>query len=244
MGTVVTMPEEIGIRPSELLKISALPSETENAPRQLTSSANEVVRAVVSVLDDMITAALGARTSQEFVAVRTNVFPRYFSAMAALGSLIRVTVSKHAITRLLNESLCELEADFRELGAAAFGAELRDRGLFTVWTLRQISELAEQMQKIEGASDDETARKFAIYALWSRFHIDCLVKAMRAGMPIFPEVSEDIVDGLRAAVDAYAWIKQAVNDHAGISEPDMPPVPWDAEDEALLSDSMRDLKNL
>lgn len=247
MGTAVIVPEEIRVKSSELLELSGLPSEREQAPKQLSNSANEIVRAVVSVIDDMITVAMGCRTAEDFAAARTKVFPRYFSAMAALGALIRITVSKHAIARLLNESLCELEADFRESGAAIFGAELRDRGLFTVWTLRRINELAEKMQKISAkdgvSSDEETARKFASYALWSRFHIDCLVKAMRTGTPIFPEVVESIVDGLRAAVDAYGWIRQAVNDHTGVVEPDLPAVPWEAEDEVLLSDSMRDLDN-
>lgn len=116
-----------------------------------------------------------------------------------------------------------------------------------MWTLRKINDLAEKMQKISAkdgfASDEENARKFASYALWSRFHIDCLVKAMRTGTPIFPEVVESIVDGLRAAVDAYGWIRQAVNDHTGVVQPDLPMVPWEAEDEVLLSDSMRDLDN-
>jgi hypothetical protein len=46
---------------------------------------------------------------------------------------------------------------------------------------------------------------------------------------------------LRAAVDAYAWIRQAVDLRAPVTEPQLSPVEWTPDDELLLNDSMRDL---
>jgi hypothetical protein len=244
MGSAaVILPRNIGIDPSELLKLVGLPSEREHAPKQLSGSANEMVRAVVSIVDDMIVSTMEKRTAEEFAAARSEVFPQYFAAMVALGGLIRITVPKPVIDRVIAESLCELEADFRDLGAATFGSELRDRGLFTVWTLRKINDLAEEFQKatVESRDSGEIGKKFAVHAIWARFHIDCLVKSMRTRKPIFPEVIESIVDGLRAAVNAYAWFRQAVNLHVGASEPSLPAVEWDQEDERFLFDSMRDM---
>jgi hypothetical protein len=249
MGSAaVVLPPDIAANPRELLELVGLPSEIEHAPKRLSGVANELIRSVVSIIDDMVLRTMKERTKEDFSKTRSEVFPQYFAAMAALGSLIKITVPNDDVIRLMAQSLSELEADFRDRGAAAFGSELRDRGIFTVWILRKISDLAQEvaLAPVEGdatKSDNEITKKFAVHAVWARFHIDCLVKSMHSGNPIFPDVVDSIIDGLRAAVNAYAWVRQGVDLRLGEPEPELPPVKWNEEDEALLSDSMRDLKN-
>ena len=91
--------------------------------------------------------------------------------------------------------------------------------------------------------NSEMAMTFASNAVWTRFHVDCLVKSIRTHSPVYPEVVEPIRDGLRAAVNAYAWIRQSLDSCASLAEPQIALVPWDAEDEYLLADSMRDLEH-
>lgn len=247
MGSAaIVLPPDIGANPRELLELVGLPSEVEHAPKRLSGSANELIRSVVSIIDDMILRTLKERTGADFAKVRSEIFPQYFAAMYALGALIRITVPIDDVDVLISQSLSELEADFREHGDATIGAELSRRGLFTVWTLRKINELAQEVVKsaVEGddnKTDNELAKKFAIHAIWARFHTDCLIKSMHSGNPIFPDVVDSIIDGLRAAVDAYAWVRQGVELRLGEPEPELPPVKWDEEDEELLSDSMRDM---
>jgi hypothetical protein len=245
-SSAVIFPKNIGVNPRELLELVGLPSETQRATRQLSGSANDLVRVVVSVVDEMVLRTMEERTADGFSKTRAEVFPQYFVAMVALGALIKVTVPKKDVDWLIAQSLSELEADFRDSGAATFGSELRDRGTFTIWTLRKIHDLAEEVEKLTAVRENaeatnDRAQKFAIHAVWARFHIDCLVKSMRSGKPIFPEIVDSIVDGLRAAVNAYAWIRQEVDQRVGASEPELTPVHWEADDEMLLSDSMRDM---
>lgn len=242
----LVLPEQVGPTPSELLEFVALPSEVENAPKQLSGSANELVRSIASVIDGIVLRTMEERTAEGFAKARMEGFPQYFAAMVALGVLIKIAVPERDIERLRAESLSELEADFRDSGAAAFGTDLRDRGLFTVWTLRKISDLAHEVEnsavpKDILQKDNDVARKFATHAIWARFHIDCLVKSMKSRKPIFPGVVENIADGLRAAVDAYAWIRQAVGLRTPVAEPQLSPVEWTPDDELLLKDSMRDM---
>lgn len=239
MSSAVVYPRQIGPSLRELLDLLGLPSESEQATKQLSGSANELVRAVASIIDSMVLRTMEARTAESFCTVRAEVFPEYFAAMCALGTLLRVVVPKNDIVWMSAQSLSALESDFRNDGAAAFGLELRDRGLFTVWVLRKISDLSDGLDETKEAS--EKAKHFAIAAIWARFHIDCLIKSMQSHKPIFPEVVEPIADGLRAAVNAYALLRQEVDERAGVSEPDLPPVLWEAEDEILLADSMRDM---
>jgi hypothetical protein len=236
----IVLPNDIGVTPSELLELVAMPSETEHTPKQLSGSVNDVVRAVVGVVDAIVLRMMEERTAEGFSKTRAEVFPQYFTAMVALGALIRITVPERDMDWLTSQSLSELEADFRDSGAAKFGSELRDRGLFTVWTLRKLYDLSRDLKSHKSESDGNSARNFAIHAVWARFHIDCLVRSIKSNKPIFPDVVENIVDGLRAAVNAYAWLRHLV-DRSDVPDAGPQSVPWEEEDEILLSDSMRDI---
>jgi hypothetical protein len=241
MGCTAIAWPEIGIKPSSLLDAVGLPSETDHAPKQLSGSANDVMRAAVSVMDDLVLSAIEKRTVEDFVKVRDKVFPEYLSALFAFGMLMSVAVREDARERLIAESLSELESDFRDDGKPIFGEDLRNRGLFTVWTLRKIVELNDELRRKAATQtiDEDNAKKFVVSAVYARFHVDCLVKSIRNKKPIFPPLVEPIADGLRAAVNAYAHMRQVVD--AGATEPELAPVELDAEDDAWLSDSMRDL---
>jgi len=231
---------------AELLKIIGLPSEKEQAAK-IVDGAGELIRTVVSVIDNLITTCIQKRTAEEFLRTRAEVFPQYFVAMRALGDLSRIVLPKQAIDRLVAESFSEMEADFRELGAATFGTDLTDRGMFTVWTLRKIHDLAQEIMassslKENESKDSEMGMEFVTLAVWNRFHVDCLTKSMRAKKPIYPEVVEPIRDGLRAAVNAYACIRRWADLRNPKPEPELGPIEWTEDDERLLIDSMRDLE--
>jgi hypothetical protein len=240
----MTLPRPI-INIGELLKIVGLPTERERTAK-LVDRAGDLVRQVVSVIDDLVTRSIEQRTAAEFSTVRGEVFPQYCAAVRALGDLARIVLPQATIERLSMESFSEMEADFREFGSSTFGSDLTERGLFTVWTLRKIYDLAKEISaspvpKEIAEQDAEKARDFVRFALWNRFHVDCLTKSMRAKKPIYPEVVDPIRDGLRAAVDAYAHIRQWADLRNPKPEPDFAPIEWTGDDDALLADSMYDL---
>jgi hypothetical protein len=243
-STALAVPDAGRVSFGDLFRLVGLPSETERAAKQLSGSAEALTRSVTFVIDGLVVRAIESRTAEEFRKTSTEVFPQYFAAMHALGQLIRIIVPADALERLMSESLSELEADLRELGPSAFGSDLSARGSFTVWTLRKIKDLAqefsEQRPSADGQTDADLTMKFVTYAVWTRFHVDCLARSMHGKKPIYPEVVPQITDGLRAAVDAYAWIRQAVELRSQPElESDLAPIPWDEEDELLLRDSMR-----
>lgn len=233
----IAWPKGASVNP-EMLDAVGLPSETDHTAKRLSGSVNDLMLAAVSIMDEMVLSALEKRTAEEFKNRRDEIFPQYMSALFAFAMLFSATVPKDVRESVIAQSLSELEADFRDSGAPVFGEELRNRGMFTVWTLRKIVELTDAVQEM-AFQDEENAKKFVANAVYSRFHVDCLVRSIHNKKPIFPELVEPIADGLRSAVNAYALIRQVVD--VGAVEPELPPVDWDAEDEAWLSDSMRDL---
>lgn len=233
---------------AELLKLVGLPSERARAEK-IVDGANELVRTVITVIDDLVTTAIEKRTAEDFAKARTDIFPQYFAAKRALGDLARIVLPKPTIERLSAESFSELEADFRELGPSMFGSDLTDRGVFTLWTIRKIYDLAQELSasplpKESEAKDAEIAMEYAVAAIWTRFHVDCLAKSMHSKKPIYPEVVEPIRDGLRAAVNAYACIRKWADLRNPRPEPELGPIEWTDEDEELLADSMRDLDSV
>jgi hypothetical protein len=161
--------------------------------------------------------------------------------------LARATVPAHILERLTQESFSEMEAEFRDGALASFGSAVRDQAIFTVWTLRKISDIC---QKIVDAptlpknlpSDDlENFKAFAWYAVLTRFHLDCLLKSMQVQQPIYPEVREVIIDGLRGVVNAYAWARQALDLRCPEILPEIAPVKWDEEEQSLLDEATFDL---
>jgi len=231
----------------QLLKVVGLPTERDRAANA-ADQVNRLFREVVVVIDGLVAASIDQRSSAEFVSMREEVFPQYVAAITALGSLARIVIPKATVDRISLESFSEMEADFRDLGDIILGSDLAERGLFTVWTIRKIYDLAKEIEASElpkesAKEDVEKARDFVRMALWNRFHVDCLIKSMRTNKPIYPGIVEHVRDGLRAAVDAYAHIRQWADIRNPRPDLDPGPIEWTGEDEAFLLDSMHDLEH-
>lgn len=231
---------------SETMTLIGLPSQ-KSARQQLSGTIDDVVKAVAVLVERMISSATERRTAEEFRAAVQESFPVYFRAIVSLSVLLQATVSRQAMESLVSESLSELEADFRDHAMAAFGADMRDQAIFTIWTLRKINDLANiivaagKVAEVHKKQDAEFADHYLQHALRARFHIDCLTSSMHTKKAIYPDILGEISDGLRSAVDAYAWIRQAVNLYAPQVEPDLPSLEPDDEDKELLHESMYDM---
>lgn len=226
-----------------------MPTERSAKPR-LSAKGDEVLKNISAILNEIIFDAIAKRTAQEFNQTFERAFPSYVKLVLSFAGIVSTMVSRSVLARIATESFCELEADLRENGVKCFGADMKDRAVFTVWTLRKISDLLEVLSKSSDVADDrreqdeDFAHRFLTHALRARFSVDCLTLSMQANRPIYPDVLPSMEDGLRSAVDAFAWVKQAV----GLRFPsvhaldlDVSAVPWDDEDQGLLNASMRAL---
>lgn len=229
----------------ELLTFVGFPSK--RSARNLSVSSDEILTGITDIRDQILIAAIENRTSAEFVAARKEVFTNYFRIISAFSSLVRAIVPARSLENLVRESLCELEADFRDQGLIKFGTDARDQAMFTVWTLRKISRLislihaAGPVPENMRADDEKLAIDFSLHSAWAQFHLDCLLASIRFEKPIHPEVLTDIRDGLRAVVNAYGLIRQGVDLRVHSEEPALAACAWDEEDEELLDSSMFDM---
>jgi len=220
------------------------------AKQQLSGSADEVVKTIAAILDEMLLDVISKRTAAEFVEARNDRFPKYIDLVMSYARIASSIIPRHVQIRLVAESFSEFEAEIRANAEHAFGNDMRDRAVFTVWTLRKISDLLERAASHKVADGDEKKdleflTYFLVNALRARFSVDCLRISMRTNNPIYPEVLPELAESLRSAVNAYAWIRQTIDLRAPSNEEAIPvwSDSWNADDQALLDESMHDLAN-
>jgi hypothetical protein len=232
----------IGIR--EPIPFVGLPSK--RSAKQLSGSTEDLVKNIAEVIDQLIVSAIEKRSAAEFHATWVEAFPNYARVMCALGALSRALIPPAVLEQITYQSLSETEAEFRDHAMEAFGSSIRDQALFTIWTLRKINDLAHQLSRTDLAKDDkhkenEFSSSFLYHGLRTRYCLDCLSASMRHQRAIYPEVLNAISDGLRSAVDAYAWIRQCVDLRVEIKEPILPFIDLDEEDRQFIDASARDM---
>jgi len=223
-------------------------SISESSAKQLPASVEVLMRTTYDLLQDCILFAIEKRSAADFIAWRSASFAQYSNAVLELPALVRFAVPAHVVERLNREFFCELEADIRDKGLAAFGSAVRDQAMFTAWTLRKISELLSQMpapgNDLSGEKTEEVSKmfgEFISHAIWTRFHLHCLLTSLRVNKALYPEPLEAILEGLRPAVNAYALARRILDVLVPLQEPPVEPVEWDDEDRCLLAEATRDM---
>ena len=248
MNNAIAVEQSIGsVGLDDLLALVGLPSKRKAATTELSVAANDIFKGTKSFIDGLLLRAISAQTNEEFIAVRKEVLVPYIGAAMSLAKLFKIVVPKQVIAQALNASFIELENEFREQGAFRFGQAAKDQAMFTVWMLRRMSGLVSKitsaptpdaMKEEEGA----LARSYAYNALIAQFHLDVLLAAMRLDTPVQLDVLPTVIDGLRAAVDAYGYARQGLNLRIPEPETVMTAPEWDEEDQELLDSSMHDIQ--
>jgi hypothetical protein len=222
-------------------------SVSERSAKRISGSAEELIRNISGMMEDLVLSVIEKRTAAEFEAIRDKVFPKYCDAVLALASLIPILVPQQVIDRLNREFFCELEADLKDRGLTAFGAAVRDQALFTVWTLRKISDYMSQIASVQASLDKDKQRDAAelgrdciFHAIRTRFHVHCLISSMQSGTSIHPDVIGLMMDGLRSVVNAFGLARRLLDLVVPLPVVDISPVEWDDEDRELLAEATRD----
>jgi hypothetical protein len=230
----------------DLVALVGLPSQRRSAKRLDMQVA--LLESIGSFIDDLLLRAIAAQTKSEFTKTRDEVFVPYARALTSLAHLIRAVVPGPVIERVISESFCELESQFREHGIEQFGATAKDQSLFTVWSLRRTGHLIAKIASMGPAradlkeQDQELARRFSFSVTWTQFNLDCLLAAIRHNRGIQLEVLPEIIDGMRAAVNAYGYAREGLDLRDPPQEPLIEQYQWDSEDQALLDSSMQEME--
>ena len=240
----------IGFEAPDLKDFSAfIGLKPKSSPSRNISTSNEILfKTMLAVSDDLLLRVISEHTAAGFREKRTEVFGNYIKSVVALSEIIDVTIPQTNRTALFEESLTGVNSFLKEEALPRFGPNITDQIIFTFWTIQKTHRILTEIAKCEipgagtHAKDGALSRDFPLWAWWSLFHLDCVVSAIRHDKSIPPGVLDEISDGLRAAVNAYATAREGLNLRQAPALPEtIEPTGWDEEDQELLDDSMEDL---
>src|SRR5438445_4055882 len=227
MGTrmnVAVTADQVGLFPLQEAVLSFLASVSKSSPRTLTPTVSEVFNGCAEEVSSILSNILETRNRADYRREFARSFSKYVGLTLAMSHVASAVIPRESIERLSRESICEMEADFREKGVEAFGEDVRNQALFTVWTLRKINDLVDQiiasnLADSEKKTDVENCAKFNVNFFRAQFGLDCLNQAIEMNKDIYPEVIEELTDGLKSMVNAYAHAREGLELRVPTSEP-------------------------
>lgn len=236
---------EIGI--AELRALVGLKPSRQDG-RELPADLKDLFFRLDDQGDKVLLLAVESRSAEDFRSRREAVIGTYVRIQGAIASLADAIISKMLMKGVVDEGFAALDAQFKTEALARFGEDARDQALFTTWTLRRTMPLLERIQELGPVAadaqdeDQEMGRRCTVNLWWTFFHVDCLRTAIRHDKPLRSEVVETVIDGLRAAVNAYALARQGLTLREGRRSRSVDVLPeWSGEDQQLLAESMADL---
>lgn len=240
---VAMMAEDLGLTLSnqKVESVSSLlASRSKESAQAFAPPALEVFKGCRAEIKNILFTIISTRSGNEQRREFARLFPKYLGLSLSISHFVNAVVDRNVVERLSRESICELEADFRDKADAAFGSSVRSQALFTIWTLRKINDV---ITKIVSANLDENKKEddlaacmqFTVNALRAQMALDSLQMAMDQKIALYPEVSEALVEDLRAMVNAYSWARQGLEVRVQPSDADENVPNLDDEDNALLN---------
>src|SRR5262245_23760233 len=118
---------------------SFLASRSKSSVRTLAPAVSEVFKGCAEEINTILCNIIQTRTGVEYQREFEHAFRKYVELNLAMAYVAKAVIPVDSRERLTRESICEMEADFRDNAQAAFGVVVRDQALFTVWTLRKIN---------------------------------------------------------------------------------------------------------
>lgn len=236
-----------GVRaPVEIGSLGAFYETSSSSDEVLEAREERLISNLLESVTRYVLGAISARTVAEFRNERRKAWPKYVRALRALHDTFVNLVPEEVIASVSRQAMRDLEADIEKRGVAVFGETLTEQALFTLFTVGEIRALAKDLMNAEvppekRAEDLELLQEYHQDSLWAQFHLDGLIAAIRFNRYVAEEIRADVCEGLRAAVNAYAIMKDAAAlRRPSVEEPPVANLPWDEEDERLLASSMRD----
>jgi|SRR5271157_4463943 len=234
--------------PFEVSTLGSFIGQSSSVRTVLIQSDEELVRKLVSMLDNQLLGVLETRSVLEFTQARAEIWQKqkYVRARRALSDTMSNLASESKLEAVSKACMATLAADLQKQRGVRFGDELTEQAVFTMWTFARISAFAQKVQDAGEACDKDADLKlnaeYQLHLLWAQFHMDAVVAAMKFKKTIRDDVQHVICEGLRSAVNAYAILREALALRVSPVQGSSPAaLPWDDEDERLLASSMRDM---
>jgi hypothetical protein len=207
---------------------------------RLQTRAAQAAEGIFALLDDLSYQVATCPTAEDFKEYRKSIYPRYIELTTALASIVRATLRPDDLPGLIDASLLQLQTEFSN--SSYFGEDTRKEILFSIATLKSALRWLPHLMLHKPAEekreqDRELARQYTSTATWCQFHLVALALSQERSLSVATEVLDEMLEGLRASVMAYSYVRQALdlrNLLEGRYSEELA-ISWDEEDEALAN---------
>src|SRR2546427_552592 len=157
-----------------------------------------------------------ARSFEEFVRLRRELFPKYRSLTGAISNIMRFDFSprdwEQIVAEAFNSIARVVENDTQLL--VEEGSEAKDEAVFCIDAQHRAYKLLCQIAKVPApteriADDAKLFLDVAKCMWWSTMHLDCLLFAIHNRVVPSPDVQHEVLAGLRVALGAYSAARQS-----------------------------------
>jgi hypothetical protein len=231
--------------PAEVGTIGAFFEPSVASEKNLRRSEQELVRELVAVLDKQLLKVIDSRSKTEFATTRDSVWPRYVRALRALHDTVANLVPDNVYEMISHAVIDDLSADLQQEGSQRLGGKVIEQSIFTLWTMQRIRQLGREIVDAGKLPPKYRSKDKALFeeyygtSLWAQFHLDMVFCALKFDRPLCEDIHDLICDGLRASVNAYAVMKDALRlRQPSVEDTAIENLPWDEEDDELLASSM------
>jgi hypothetical protein len=245
MGTaILDMPSPISS--FEIGNIGAFFAPLESDDLCLVRSDERLVQRLIEVMDKLLLPCLESRSEKEFLTNRRKAWPKYLRSSRALSDTISNLLPESDVDDLSSRGISFLSEDLEKQRDVRFGGDLVDQSLFALWTMGKIRNLSRSITSAGDASDKKKDQRlhndYVLASLWAQFHLDCVFTSIKFDKKFVPDVEDEVCDGVRASVNAYAIMREAMDLRLPkMVESSGNDLPWDTEDDELLAESMREI---
>lgn len=212
--------------------------------RMLPSGPGKIVIIALREMDKITARLVASKSKTEFDATRKTVFSDYANLCAILANSFSVFADKSVRDLASSQAFQYVIHQFATQGKETLGADVLGEVIFCLTTLKRAYRLVSQIGDTEAPEefqkkDRKLASDFDGSALWAQLHAECLRFAIRRRIGLNEQVLAEILEGMRASVMAYSYVRQGVELRT-TRQPFLSSIEQDEEDRELLEESYLD----
>ena len=205
-----------------------------------------VVRLLVKEAESILKRLAGSATASQFRELRdSGLFSNYVYVLRSVSDFVHGVADQRTQLQLAEESLATFARQLNDRGLDHLGRDATYEALFSLSTFRKINRLLPRLYSSPPADqreqDCDLSKRFGYHTIWAQMHLDCLRVCIENEVRLAPGVRDEILDGMRKVVMAYAFLRKGL----ALREPEQPPLyartEWDDEDRDLVAESEADL---
>ncbi len=213
--------------------------------RLLQRGPARIVTLTLREMEVIVTRLCSSTSKAEFEALRKQSLSDYIHLSYILANTFSLPEGTTVRQAVIQQSIKNVERVIESLGTPLIGSEVVREAIFSIETLGRAYKLVNfihargDVQSNQKEKDKELGVNFSSFAIWSQLHLDCLRFIVTHKLVTGKEIQEEILDGMRASVMAYSFVRQGLELRT-VREPILTDIILGQEDQELLNESLVD----